>query len=188
MASSYFPTLSHLIYPSLLALSCEKEPADLEEMSDSVGVSGAVVASYQLKCVCVCLRSCPFSFCRSVRPVWPSGTVTAWRWWTTCRKPSFCACQRWICTAPLILTSASLARLAETGNPRQVTRAHTLSQHCHFTQTQNISPLSSTPSLFPPLSSVCCPPAPFLSLHQNAFLFKKMLKNICHCAGIEHDK
>lgn len=70
-------------------------------------------------CVCVCAHpSC-------TRPVWRSGTATAWRWWTTCRKPSFCACRHWKCTEPLTLTSASLARLVETDNPRQVTHTHT---------------------------------------------------------------
>lgn len=88
---------------------------------------------------CVCVRSCLLSFCHSLHPVWRLGTVTAWRWWTTCRKPSFCACRRWICTEPLILTSASLVRLAETDNPRQVTHTRTDTRtHTHFLNTATI--------------------------------------------------
>lgn len=141
-------------------------------MCNSLSVSDAVIAPCKRKCVCVCMHSCLLSFCHSVRPVWRSGTVMAWRWWTTCRKPSFCACQRWICTEPLILTSASLVRLAETDNPRQVTHTHThflntatihkyktvtvqlhhkAYSHCHLLSLL----LSSTSSLFALLSSVC---------------------------------
>lgn len=105
-------------------------------MCNSLSVSDAVIAPCKRKCVCVCMHSCLLSFCHSVRPVWRSGTVMAWRWWTTCRKPSFCACQRWICTEPLILTSASLVRLAETDNPRQVTHTHTFSILPLYTNTK----------------------------------------------------
>ena len=127
--------------------------------------------------LCVCVHSCLFSFAASVRPVWRSGTVTAWWWWTTCRKPFFCACRHWICMEPLILTSASLVRLAEIDNPRQVTHTDTQTQththtssilplntntvivalhhkaysYCHF-----LSLLSSKSSLFTLLSSVFC--------------------------------
>lgn len=69
---------------------------------------------------CVCLPLC----CICVCSVWHLGTVTAWRWWTTCRKPSCCVCQHWICMEAPILTSALPVPPAGTDSPPQVAHAH----------------------------------------------------------------